>query len=137
MAGALQLLATLQARQVPPVPSSESMGEPLEPAPAVAVPPVPPVPSPNHQPQVDKPPTGQSQEGGSRDLHFREKWGNRGNLPKGQAEQPPAPPEPRRTAWRILRDGRPICCMVGEPMTHAEALAAARWRWPDAEVATD
>jgi len=24
--------------------------------------------------------------------------------------------------------------MVGQPITYAEALAAARWRWPDADI---
>jgi hypothetical protein len=42
--------------------------------------------------------------------------------------------EPRRNAWQVTRDGRPICHMVGLPMTHSEALERARWRWPDAEV---
>lgn len=41
----------------------------------------------------------------------------------------------RRSHWRITRNGRPICMMIGEPMTYSEALEAARWRWPDAEVA--
>jgi hypothetical protein len=41
---------------------------------------------------------------------------------------------PRRPAWRITCDGKPICMMVGEPMTYAEALEAARWHWPDAQV---
>lgn len=40
----------------------------------------------------------------------------------------------RRSHWRIVLDGKPICTMVGEPITHAEALEAARYRWPDAEV---
>lgn len=43
--------------------------------------------------------------------------------------------EPRRTAWQVVRDGKPICNMVmGAPATHAEALAEARWRWPDADI---
>lgn len=40
----------------------------------------------------------------------------------------------RRGNWQITRDGKPLCTMIGEPMTHAEAVVAARWRWPDAEV---
>lgn len=50
---------------------------------------------------------------------------------------PPAPQpasEPKRTAWRITRAGQPIGYMVGQPMTYSEALAAARWRWADAEL---
>lgn len=56
MVGAAQLIARLQARPVPPVPSAENMGEPLEAAPAVAVPSVPPVPSRNHRPQGENQP---------------------------------------------------------------------------------
>ena len=41
----------------------------------------------------------------------------------------------RRSHWRVSRHGKPICMMIGEPMTYSEALEAARWRWPDAEVA--
>ncbi|HCF2594649.1 TPA: hypothetical protein VDW09_003574 [Pseudomonas aeruginosa] len=40
----------------------------------------------------------------------------------------------RRSHWDILRAGHPLCMMIGEPMTHNEALEAARWRWPDAQV---
>ncbi|MCY1363547.1 hypothetical protein D9M68_929770 [compost metagenome] len=40
----------------------------------------------------------------------------------------------RRSNWRITRGGKPLCVMIGEPMTRAEALDEARWRWPDAEV---
>lgn len=40
----------------------------------------------------------------------------------------------RRSHWQITLGGKPLCTMIGEPMTHAEALEAARWRWPDAEV---
>ena len=47
----------------------------------------------------------------------------------------PASREPRHSAWIITRGGHQICCMVSTPITKAEALAAARWRWPDAEVA--
>lgn len=42
--------------------------------------------------------------------------------------------EPRRNAWTIILGGKPICTMVGEPMTHTQALEAARYRWPEAEV---
>lgn len=42
--------------------------------------------------------------------------------------------EPTRNAWTIIRGGKPICCMVGAPCTRTEALAEARWRWPDAEI---
>ncbi|WP_160285933.1 hypothetical protein [Pseudomonas knackmussii] len=41
----------------------------------------------------------------------------------------------RRSNWQITLGGKPICTMVGEPMTFPEALEAARYRWPDAEVA--
>jgi|TARA_X000001388_G_scaffold61339_1_gene46832 hypothetical protein len=40
----------------------------------------------------------------------------------------------RRSNWRITRNGKVVCTMISEPMTYAEARAAARWRWPDAEV---
>lgn len=40
----------------------------------------------------------------------------------------------RRCHWQITLGGKTICTMIGEPMTHAEALEAARWRWPGAEV---
>lgn len=43
----------------------------------------------------------------------------------------------RRSNWRIFLEGKPICVMVGEPMTRAEALEAARWRWPDADLAPE
>lgn len=42
--------------------------------------------------------------------------------------------EPHRNAWTITRGGRPICRMVGAPCTRTEALAEARWRWPDADI---
>ncbi|MES2818720.1 MAG: hypothetical protein V4812_07015 [Pseudomonadota bacterium] len=45
--------------------------------------------------------------------------------------------EPRRRAWPITRSGRPICWMIGEPITRDEALAVARWRWPDADIGAD
>lgn len=40
----------------------------------------------------------------------------------------------RRSNWQITRGGKPLCVMIGEPITHSEALAAARWRWPDVDV---
>ncbi|MCY1400988.1 hypothetical protein D9M71_160960 [compost metagenome] len=40
----------------------------------------------------------------------------------------------RRCHWQITRNGKPLCTLVGEPMTYAEALEAARWRWPDVEI---
>ncbi|MDX1368247.1 hypothetical protein [Pseudomonas sp.] len=48
----------------------------------------------------------------------------------------PAPitTELRRTTWTVTRNGKPICSMVGVPTTHTEAVAAARWRWPDADI---
>lgn len=49
-------------------------------------------------------------------------------------QAPEATSEPKRAAWRITRAGQPIGYMVGQPMTYSEALAAARWRWPDADL---
>jgi hypothetical protein len=43
-------------------------------------------------------------------------------------------PAARRNAWTITRGGRPICTICGAPMTRTEALAEARWRWPDAGI---
>ncbi|MCY1312812.1 hypothetical protein D9M70_632710 [compost metagenome] len=40
----------------------------------------------------------------------------------------------RRSNWKIIRDGKSIATMIGDPMTYSEALEAARWRWSDAEV---
>lgn len=40
----------------------------------------------------------------------------------------------RRCHWQVMRNGAPLCTMVGEPMTRAEALDIARWRWPDVEI---
>lgn len=61
------------------------------------------------------------------------------NDPQSAAEAPPAPAaeaasEPRCNAWTVTRNGSPICRMVGQPMTRTEALATARWRWPDADI---
>lgn len=105
MAGAAQLIARLQARPVTPVTPTENAGLPLEPAPAVAVTPVTPVTPRNHQPQGENQP----------------------------AQLAPAA-EPTRNAWTITRGGRPICRMVGAPCTRTEALAEARWRWPNADI---
>lgn len=40
----------------------------------------------------------------------------------------------RRCHWQVILDGKPLCTMIGEPMTQAEALEAVRWRWPNAEI---
>jgi len=47
---------------------------------------------------------------------------------------PEATSEPKRAAWRITRAGQPIGYMVGQPANYSAALAAVRWRWPDAEL---
>ena len=47
---------------------------------------------------------------------------------------PEATSDPKRAAWRITRAGQPIGYIVGQPTTYSEALAAARWRWPDANL---
>lgn len=52
-------------------------------------------------------------------------------VPPSAAERPA---EVRRNAWTITRGGRPICTVCGAPMTCTEAMAEARWRWPDAEI---
>ena len=44
--------------------------------------------------------------------------------------------ESRRAGWKVIRGGKPLCSMVGEPITYAEALAAVRARWPDATIDT-
>lgn len=53
-----------------------------------------------------------------------------------ELDQPDSPPDAsdRRAAWRITLDGRTICRMVGDPLTYSDALAAARWRWPEANI---
>ncbi|WP_371233620.1 hypothetical protein ACAW63_10940 [Pseudomonas sp. QE6] len=43
----------------------------------------------------------------------------------------------RRCHWQIIRAGKPLCVMIGEPMTREEALSAARYRWPDVDLAPD
>lgn len=40
----------------------------------------------------------------------------------------------RSLHWQVMRHGKPLCVMVGEPMTREEALAEVRWRWPDADI---
>ncbi|WP_158890646.1 MULTISPECIES: hypothetical protein [unclassified Pseudomonas] len=40
----------------------------------------------------------------------------------------------RRCAWTVLVPGYRPFTMIGEPITHAEALADASARWPGAEV---
>ncbi|HDZ55388.1 MAG TPA: hypothetical protein ENI17_11050 [Pseudomonas xinjiangensis] len=42
--------------------------------------------------------------------------------------------EARRMSWKVIRDGRALCTMIGEPTTYHEAQEIARWRWPDAEI---
>jgi tRNA A37 methylthiotransferase MiaB len=42
--------------------------------------------------------------------------------------------EPRRNIWTITRGGRSTCTICSSPMTRGEALAEARWRWPDANI---
>lgn len=53
-----------------------------------------------------------------------------------EPDQPDSPPDAsdRRAAWRITVDSRTICSMVGNPITYSDALAAARWRWPEANI---
>jgi hypothetical protein len=46
----------------------------------------------------------------------------------------PASSEHHRNAWTITRGGKPVCTICGTPMTYSEALAEARWRWPDADI---
>lgn len=43
----------------------------------------------------------------------------------------------RRSNWRITRNGKPLCIMISDPITHTEAVSAAQWRWPNAEVEHD
>ena len=40
----------------------------------------------------------------------------------------------RSLHWLVVRDGKPLCTMIGEPMTRTEALEVVRWRWPDADL---
>ncbi|WP_426117727.1 hypothetical protein [Pseudomonas sp. DSP3-2-2] len=36
--------------------------------------------------------------------------------------------------WQVMRGGKRLCTMIGEPITRAEALEIVHWRWPDAEL---
>jgi hypothetical protein len=56
------------------------------------------------------------------------------NAPAQNVAQTEGAPAARRNAWTITRNGRPICTVCGAPMTRTEALAEARWRWPDADI---
>lgn len=40
----------------------------------------------------------------------------------------------RRGHWRVKLPGLPPFVMISEPITHAEALADVRSRWPDAHL---
>lgn len=40
----------------------------------------------------------------------------------------------RSLHWRVMRGGKPLCTMVGQPMTRDEALEEIRSRWPDADI---
>ncbi|MNI83242.1 hypothetical protein D3C73_1400310 [compost metagenome] len=42
--------------------------------------------------------------------------------------------EARRSHWTVLVTGYSPFTMIGEPMTHTEALVEARMLWPDAQV---
>ena len=42
--------------------------------------------------------------------------------------------EARRSHWIVFVTGYRPFTMIGEPMTHAEALVEARMRWPNAKV---
>ncbi|WP_085717650.1 hypothetical protein [Pseudomonas sp. B28(2017)] len=42
--------------------------------------------------------------------------------------------EARRSHWAVFVAGYNPYTMIGEPMTHTEALVEARSRWPDAKV---
>ncbi len=37
-------------------------------------------------------------------------------------------------AWLVYLNGRAISTMVGEPKSYDQALASARFHWPQAEV---
>lgn len=39
----------------------------------------------------------------------------------------------RRSNWQISLGGK-LITMISAPLTYDEALAAARWRWPDADI---
>lgn len=40
----------------------------------------------------------------------------------------------RRCHWQVIRAGKPLCIMLGEPLSRDEALSEVRWRWPDADL---
>jgi hypothetical protein len=40
----------------------------------------------------------------------------------------------QRGHWQVYLNGKYICSIAGGPMTQQQALNAARFRWPDAEV---
>jgi len=42
--------------------------------------------------------------------------------------------EARRSHWTVSVTGYGPFIMIGEPMTHAEALVEARTRWPNAKI---
>lgn len=42
--------------------------------------------------------------------------------------------EVRRSHWTVVVTGYRPFTMIGEPMTHTEALVEARMRWPNAKV---
>ncbi|WP_095148381.1 hypothetical protein [Pseudomonas sp. Irchel s3a18] len=42
--------------------------------------------------------------------------------------------EARSSHWSVLVTGYSPITMIGEPMTHVEALVEARTRWPNAKV---
>jgi len=56
------------------------------------------------------------------------------NAPEQNVARTEGAPAARRNAWTITRGGRPICTVCGAPMTRTEALAEARWRWPDVDI---
>ncbi|MDV7213562.1 hypothetical protein [Azotobacter beijerinckii] len=138
MAGASHLIARLAARPVTPVTPFESPRLPLEAPESLAVTPVTSVTPKSGQGRDENPnpPPKTGNPGGvARDLPFREKSDYRGYQKGSQPEpQAPLPTEPRSNAWTITRGGKPICTMVDEPSTRTEALAEARWRWPDADI---
>lgn len=40
----------------------------------------------------------------------------------------------RKMHWQVSLKGQQLCTMIAEPMTYEEALEAARFRWPEAEI---
>lgn len=40
----------------------------------------------------------------------------------------------RRCHWQVMLKSKPLCTMIGEPMTRAEALEVVRCRWPMADL---